>query len=61
MPVIVQAITYFMPIRYFLVALRSVVIKGVGLSAFWKEALALVFFALLMIALSSLRLKREMS
>jgi ABC-2 type transport system permease protein len=59
MPPVLQAITYAVPARYFLIALRSIVLKGVGLAVFWQELLALVIFATIVLSLASLRLKRE--
>ena len=61
MPVIIQAITYALPARYFLVALRAVILKGAGLSAFWDQALILVFYAFIMIGISSLRMRKILS
>jgi ABC-2 type transport system permease protein len=58
MPVIIQAITYALPARYFLVALRAIILKGAGLSAFWDQALILVFYAFIMIGISSLRMRK---
>jgi len=58
MPMIIQAITYVLPARYFLVALRAIILKGAGLNAFWDQALILVFYAVLMIGVSSLRMKK---
>jgi ABC-2 type transport system permease protein len=57
----VQAITYVVPARYFLVALRSIVLKGAGVAAFWQEMAALAIFATVVLALASLRLRREWS
>jgi ABC-2 type transport system permease protein len=59
MPPVLQAITYAVPARYFLIALRSIVLKGVGLAVFWQELAALVIFAAIVLSLASLRLKRE--
>jgi len=59
MPVILRAITYAVPARYFLVALRAIVLKGVGPAAYWGELVALVVFAAAMIALASIRLRRQ--
>jgi ABC-2 type transport system permease protein len=59
MPQVLQAITYAVPARYFLIALRSIVLKGVGLSIFWRDIVALVVFAALVLSLASLRLRRE--
>jgi ABC-2 type transport system permease protein len=61
MPVIIQAITYVLPARYFLVALRAIILKGAGLSAFWDQALILVFYAFIMIGISSLRMRKILS
>jgi len=41
MPAAVQPITYLIPLRYFLVILRSIFLKGVGLDVLWPQALAL--------------------
>ena len=45
MPAVVQAITRIIPARYFLVALRAVVLKGAPIQAFWEDMLALAIFA----------------
>ncbi|MFH1893653.1 MAG: ABC transporter permease [Candidatus Zixiibacteriota bacterium] len=57
MPIVVQAVTYIVPARFFMVALRAIVLKGVGISAFWDQLLYLLAFALLTIGLSSLRMR----
>jgi ABC-2 type transport system permease protein len=61
MPEALQAITYGVPARYFLIALRGIVLKGVGVAVFWQELAALAVFAGVVLALASLRLKREWS
>jgi ABC-2 type transport system permease protein len=61
MPVVVQAITHIVPARYFLVALRSIVLKGADLMAFWQDMAALAIFATVALGLASLRLRREWS
>lgn len=58
MPLPVQVITYIVPARYFLSALRSIILKGVGLSAFWDQMLFLLAFAVLTLGISSARLRR---
>src|SRR5207244_2821315 len=42
MPAVIQAFTYLIPLRYFLVILRSIFLKGVGLETLWPQALALL-------------------
>jgi ABC-2 type transport system permease protein len=59
MPVVLRAITYAVPARYFLRALRAIVLKGVGPVYFWQELAALAIFALVILLLASLRLRRE--
>jgi ABC-2 type transport system permease protein len=61
MPVIIQGVTYLIPARYFLVALRSIILKGAGLSAFWDQAIFLTVFAAVMIGVSSLRMRKFLS
>ncbi len=58
MPPVVQALTYLVPAKYFLVALRSIIIKGAGLRAFWDQILCLAAFAAIMLGISTLRMKR---
>jgi ABC-2 type transport system permease protein len=58
MPPIVQALTYLVPAKYFLVALRSIIIKGAGLGAFWDQVLCLAAFAAIMLGVSTLRMKK---
>ena len=59
MPPVLQTITYAVPARYFLIALRAIVLKGVGITVFWRDIVALVVFATVVLSLASLRLKRE--
>jgi ABC-2 type transport system permease protein len=59
MPVFLQWITYIVPARYFLVMLRSILLKGLGPSAFREDMIALAVFASLMLALASVRLRRQ--
>src|SRR4029453_2863942 len=59
MPTVVQWITHIVPARYFLVALRSIVLKGADITAFWQEMVALAIFATVALGLASLRLRRE--
>ena len=59
MPVFLQVVTYAVPARYFLIALRGIVLKGVGVAAFWQDLVALVVFATVILGLAALRLRRE--
>jgi len=59
MPPFLQIVTYAIPARYFLTALRGIMLKGAGLDAFGGQLAALAAFAVAVLALASLRLRRE--
>jgi ABC-2 type transport system permease protein len=59
MPVPLQVVTYAVPARYFLVALRGIVLKGVPLAILTPQFAALTVYALFMLVLASMRLARE--
>ncbi|MFC1654983.1 ABC transporter permease [Myxococcota bacterium] len=60
MPAVVQAFTYLVPARYFLVVVRSIILKGVGIEVFWGQVIFLVGFALLTIGLAASRFKKRL-
>jgi ABC-2 type transport system permease protein len=60
MPVIIQAVTYLDPLMYFIIIIRGVFLKGVGIAVLWKELAALIFIGSLLLFLSSRRLRRRM-
>jgi ABC-2 type transport system permease protein len=55
MPEIVQPVTYLIPLRYFLVILRSIFLKGVGLDTLWPQVLALAAWGAAILALAIAR------
>ena len=59
MPHALQLITLVVPARYFLIALRGIVLKGTPLAVLWPQILALSIYALVMLTLASVRLARE--
>jgi ABC-2 type transport system permease protein len=59
MPAFLQAVTYLVPARYFLIALRGIVLKGSELGSLLPQLGALALYALAMLGLSSVRLARE--
>jgi ABC-2 type transport system permease protein len=61
MPAVLQAITYVVPARYFLQALRGIVLKGVGWDVVWMQLGALAIYAALVLALAWVRLRRQWS
>ncbi|MFI5340671.1 MAG: ABC transporter permease [Candidatus Methylomirabilales bacterium] len=60
MPAILRLFTYLIPARYFLVVIRGIFLKGVGLAILWKELLFLSLFAVLMLILSSAKFRKRL-
>jgi ABC-2 type transport system permease protein len=60
MPEWLQTITYANPLRYFLIIIRGVFLKGNGLDILWLEMLALAILGGFMILLSSLRFQKRL-
>jgi ABC-2 type transport system permease protein len=61
MPAWIQPVTYLLPLRYFLVILRGIFLKGVGLETFWPQALALFAWGLAMLMLATLRSTKRLA
>ena len=59
MPAAIQAITFIVPARYFIIALRAIVLKGAELSTFWPQLAALAIYATVTLTLASMRLSRQ--
>lgn len=59
MPTPLQVISTVVPAKYFVTALRGIVLKGVGTEIIGPQMVALLVFAAALLALASLRLKRE--
>ncbi len=60
MPEWVQILTYANPLRYFLVIIRGVFLKGIGLDILWPQMAALAILGSVMIVLSSLRFRKRL-
>jgi len=60
MPEWIQYLTYANPLRYFLVIIRGVFLKAIGLNTLWPQMLALGILGALMILLSSLRFQKRL-
>jgi len=59
MPPVIQGISYVIPARYFLVCLRAIILKGVGLKAFYREMIFMAAYGLVMTFLSLAKLKKS--
>lgn len=60
MPQILQIISYGIPMRYFLVIVRSIVLKGAGISTLWFEATMLLLMGVAILAASVLRFRKKL-
>ena len=60
MPVIIQYVTYLIPLKYFLVIIRGIVLKGLGLSELWIECTVLLSMGIFILISSSLRFRKKL-
>ena len=60
MPVIIQGITYAIPLRYFMTIIRGIILKGIGVSELWFELSMLLAIGIFVLTLSSLRFQKRM-
>ena len=60
MPRFFQIATNIIPARHFLVIVRGIFLKGIGLSVLWPQALALLLFAALFVALAALAFRKRL-
>ncbi len=60
MPQWLQYVTYISPLRYFLIIIRGVFLKGVGLEILLPEVTALALLGILMITMSALRFQKRL-
>jgi ABC-2 type transport system permease protein len=60
MPWFLRVITNIVPAKFFLVALRGIFLKGVGLDVLWPEVLYLAIYSTLLMALATLNFKKRL-
>ncbi len=59
MPVALQIVTNITPAKFFIIALRDILVKGVGVSAFWDQLVYLIIFASILLTLASIRVIKQ--
>jgi len=59
MPVVLQALTFIVPARYFVEFLKGLFLQGVGLTVLWPQVLALVLYAVLVLNLARKRFTKR--
>lgn len=60
MPPFLQFLSYFIPLRYMLIILRGIVLKGVGLEPIFAPVVALTLFGFLILFAASLRFRKRL-
>jgi ABC-2 type transport system permease protein len=60
MPKALQIVTLIVPARYYISALRSIVLKGVGPEMWWQQAAALIIYASIVLLLATIRMVRSL-
>ncbi len=61
MPQVIRWSTFINPLRYFMVVIRSVFLKGVGIEVLWTQLVPLLFIGLTVITLSYLRFRKRLA
>jgi ABC-2 type transport system permease protein len=59
MPIVLQALTFIVPARYFVEILKGLFLQGVGLTVLWPQVLALVIYAVLVLNLARKRFTKR--
>lgn len=54
MPWIIQVFTNITPAKFFIVILRAIILRGVGIEAIWIDALYLLLFAFILLVLANI-------
>lgn len=60
MPKFLQYVSAIVPLRYYLVIIRALLLKGVGLSALQDEVLALTIFAVVIMTIAAMRFRKRL-
>jgi len=59
MPHVIQYATYLIPLRYFLVIVRGIFLKGIGLPLLWPQAAALAVWGTVVLSLAVARSRKR--
>ena len=60
MPRALQIISTIVPARYFIAALRAIVLKGVGPEMWWHDVVALIIYGALVLLAATARMMRSL-
>jgi ABC-2 type transport system permease protein len=59
MPKFIQLLTNITPAKFYIVILRSIIIKGAGIETYWKEIISLLIFTSIFITLAIFSMKKS--
>ncbi len=59
MPVIFQHISTIIPLKYFLLIIRGVILKGSGFAEHWQDALSMLIIGTVILTISTLRFRKN--
>jgi ABC-2 type transport system permease protein len=59
MPQVIQYATYLIPLRYFLVIVRGIFLKGIGLDLLWPQAAAMAAWGMVVLSLAVMRSRKR--
>jgi ABC-2 type transport system permease protein len=60
MPTIIQYLTLFNPLRYYMVILRGIFLKGIGITILWPNMVILLAMGIAVLTISSLRFRKTL-
>jgi ABC-2 type transport system permease protein len=60
MPRVLQWVSYAIPLRYYLVVIRSLLLKGVGIESIQREVIALAIFGIVIMTAAALRFRKRL-
>jgi len=60
LPAFLQAVSAILPMSYYLIILRSIVIKGVGIELLFPQIIALIIFSFVLMGIAALRFQKSL-
>ncbi|MBT5101670.1 MAG: hypothetical protein HOM77_07110 [Planctomycetes bacterium] len=60
MPRVLYWISYVIPLRYYLVIIRSLLLKGVGIAAIQNQVIALAIFGIGIMGAAAMRFRKRL-
>ena len=61
MPAVIQPVTYLIPLRYFIIIVRGIFLKGIGIAVLWPQILALLAWGLAIVGLAVARSRKTLA